>query len=61
MAADNKTGKGSSMNYWSAQDLLDARREGADMPQHVILKALTLTGDIEADSLQELIESESHE
>jgi len=49
------------MNYWSAQDLLDARREGADMPQHVILKALTLTGDIEADSLQELIEAEIHE
>jgi len=49
------------MNYWSAQDLLDARREGADMPQDIILKALTLTGDIDTDSLQELIESESHE
>lgn len=35
------------MNYADAQNLLDQRRAGADMPQAVVDKALELTGDKE--------------
>lgn len=34
------------MNYHQAQNILDARRAGADMPQIVVRKALELTGDL---------------
>ena len=49
------------MTYFQAQDLLDLRKAGADMNISVVNKALEMTGDLEAYSLQELIESESHE
>jgi hypothetical protein len=35
------------MTYTEAINILTERREGADMPQHVILQALELTGDLD--------------
>lgn len=50
------------MSYVEAQNILDMRRAGADMPQAVVDKALMLTGDIDpgytvVDAIAEL----SHE
>lgn len=47
------------MNYCNAQELLDQRRQGADMPESVVTKALELTGDIAgsysvADAMREI-------
>ena len=61
MAADNKTGKGSSMTYFQAQDLLDLRKAGADMNISVVNKALEMTGDLETDNLQDLIDEAKNE
>ena len=33
------------MTRAQAHNLLDERRAGADMPEHVVLKALEVTGD----------------
>jgi hypothetical protein len=35
------------MSYQEAQQILDARRNGADMCQSLVNQALELTGDIE--------------
>lgn len=48
------------MTYTDAQNILDQRRAGADMPQAVVDKALELTGDIDAhynvaDAMRELV------
>ena len=43
------------MNYFDAQNILDMRRAGAEMPQHIVDKALELTGDKEPDLLQTAI------
>jgi len=61
VAADNKTGKGSSMTYFQAQDLLDLRKAGADMNISVVNKALEMTGDLETDNLQDLIDEAKNE
>lgn len=50
------------MSYVDAQNLLDQRRAGADMPQEVVDKALEMTGDKDAvftvaDAMRELIEA----
>ena len=37
------------MTHKDAQNILDQRRAGADMPQAVIDKALEMTGDREAE------------
>lgn len=37
------------MTYFQAQELLDQRRQGADMPEAVVNKALELTGDKEPE------------
>lgn len=44
------------MTYHQALNLLDLRREGADMPQAVVDKALELTGDKEPELIAEAIE-----
>ena len=49
------------MTYVDAQNILDQRRAGADMPQSVIDKALELTGDKDpqytvADAMRECLE-----
>jgi len=33
------------MSYHEAQNILDARRAGKDMPESVVLQALEMTGD----------------
>lgn len=33
------------MSYCEAQNILDARRAGKDMPESVVLQALEMTGD----------------
>ena len=48
------------MTYHDAQNILDLRRAGADMPQAVVDKALELTGDLEpvytvAEAMRELV------
>lgn len=53
--------EGSRMTYVDAQNILDLRRAGADMPQAVIDKALELTGDKDqqytvADAMRECLE-----
>lgn len=50
------------MTYHDAQNILDQRRAGADMPQAVVDKALELTGDKEpvygvADAMRECLEA----
>ena len=50
------------MTYVDAQNILDQRRAGADMPQAVIDKALELTGDKDpqytvADAMRECLEA----
>lgn len=50
------------MTYVDAQNILDQRRAGADMPQAVIDKALELTGDKEpvygvSDAMRECLEA----
>lgn len=42
------------MSYKDAQNLLDQRRAGADIPERQILKALELTGDYNCDFNPEL-------
>ena len=47
------------MNYFDAQNILDQRKAGAEMPVAVVNLALVLTGDIEsqytaADAINEL-------
>ncbi len=37
------------MSYVDAKNILDERREGADMPEEVVTRALELTGDIDYD------------
>lgn len=44
------------MSYREAQNILDARRAGKDMPEAVVLKALELTGDYEPDAVDTAIE-----
>ena len=34
------------MTYFDAQNILDMRRAGANMPENVVNRALELTGDI---------------
>ena len=43
------------MTYADAQNILDMRKPGADMPQSVVDRALELTGDLELDVLQAAI------
>ena len=43
------------MTYTEANDLLDKRRAGADMPDSVIFKALELTGDLDLDVMAALV------
>ena len=48
------------MTYFDAQNILDDRRHGADMPVEVVNRALELTGDVEpqytiADAMRELV------
>lgn len=43
------------MSYHEAQNILDARRAGKDMPEAVVLKALELTGDYEPDAVEQAI------
>ena len=45
------------MNYFEAHDVLDERREGADMPEEMVTRALELTGDIDLDAVGELVEA----
>lgn len=49
------------MTYFDAQNILDQRKAGKDMPQAVVTKALELTGDLEthytvADAMRELVD-----
>lgn len=44
------------MNHADAHNILDMRREGADMPEAVINRALDMTGDMPADLVQTAIE-----
>jgi len=39
------------MNHPEAHNLLDQRKAGADIPQHVINQALFLTGDLTENEL----------
>lgn len=48
------------MSYTDAQNILDQRKAGADMPENVVIRALELTGDIDpqytiADAMRELV------
>ncbi len=43
------------MSYVEAQNILDARRAGADMPAHIIDQALEITGDLNVDPITALI------
>lgn len=50
------------MSYTDAQNILDQRRAGANMPENVVNRALELTGDIDseytiADAMRELVEA----
>lgn len=50
------------MTYANAQKILAQRREGADMPQAVVNKALEVTGDRKAeytvaDAMRECLEA----
>jgi len=49
------------MTYFQAQDLLDLRKAGADMNISVVNKALEMTGDLETDNLQDLIDEAKNE
>ena len=44
------------MSYVDAQNILDMRRAGANMPQYVVEKALEMTGDKVPDALQETLQ-----
>lgn len=44
------------MTYTDATNILDLRREGADIPPRLIDQALELTGDKKSDLLTTLIE-----
>lgn len=48
------------MNYFHAQELLDRRRAGADMPASQVLKALEMTGDYLCD-FSPIVLQEVHE
>ena len=45
------------MSYHEAQNILDARRAGKDMPESLVLKALELTGDYQPDEVDSAIEA----
>jgi len=45
------------MSYHEAQNILDARRAGKDMPESMVLKALELTGDYQPDDVAQAIEA----
>ena len=45
------------MSYHEAQNILDARRAGKDMPESVVLKALELTGDYQPAEVDRAIEA----
>ena len=45
------------MSYHEAQNILDARRAGREMPEAVVLKALELTGDYKPDEVDQAIEA----
>ena len=40
------------MSYADAINLLDMRRAGVEMPQHIVDKALEMTGDKEPELLE---------
>lgn len=40
------------MTYAQAQNILDQRRAGQDMPPQVVDRALELTGDLEPDPVK---------
>ena len=47
------------MSHTDAQNILDMRRQGANMPEAVVTRALQLTGDLErpftvSDAMREL-------
>ena len=44
------------MSYHEAQNILDARRAGKDIPEAVVLQALELTGDYQPDEVDSAIE-----
>ncbi len=44
------------MSYHEAQNILDARRAGKDMPEAVVLQALEMTGDYQPDEVDSAIE-----
>lgn len=48
------------MTYHQAQNLLDRRRAGEDMPQRQVLKALEMTGDYLCD-FSPVVLAEVHE
>ena len=50
------------MTYFDAQNILDQRRAGQDMPEEVVTRALQMTGDVEhhytvADAMREIAEA----
>lgn len=45
------------MSYHEAQNILDARRAGKDMPEAVVLQALEMTGDYQPDEVEQAIEA----
>lgn len=45
------------MSYHEAQNILDARRAGKDMPESVVLQALEMTGDYQPDEVEQAIEA----
>jgi len=45
------------MSDAEAQNILDARRAGKDMPEAVVFKALELTGDYQPDAVAQAIEA----
>jgi hypothetical protein len=47
------------MTYVQANNLLDLRAAGADIPESVITRALELTGDLEEDLVQAAVEEMS--
>jgi hypothetical protein len=48
-----------SMSWAQAMTVLDQRRNGRDIPEDVILKALELTGDIEPCGIRIFDEAEA--
>jgi len=46
---------GACMTRPQANNILDLRRAGQDMPESVVTRALELTGDIEPDVVREAV------